>query len=807
MDPDQLAALASGLRLDSQSSPRTQPSPRAHGPPPRYHHGMSAEEVTRYLKEYAEWFEEDRKIPPEPATIVDRNQLIADQRQRRAQLERMAHESARVGGAGIPFYMTMVGFPKHSSSTALQNLRPITFSGMLVRRVHLGHYLLCRLVAPCTRMVAVQTVVEDTEGIAHDLSIYNFPSTSNCSLEHLDALFPPGTILAIREPTLKAPTQGSRPLLRVDSPTDIIFVARNSPLLQNVSWRTGVAVAGFRSLPATADAWQQRGNDHFKASQWFLAAFAYSHALVLDHNAIPLRLNRAEAYLRQRYYTGALYDAQQVLAEVGVSDTFADKALLRVAKARYGRQEYNLAQEAFVRYKNKHVGDSSVDSWLDRCRARLRESSTGIYDWPSLFRTAQRKIRLDAADFVGPVKVRRMKHRGGGRGVVTTKDVKTGELLIVTKPFASVYAPDLPTDQLIVTLDLISKTTRERTDSLLLSLIVDKLYGNPDLRNEVYHLYSGPDYPAPPETYPPSPSDPAAVDPLDPKVNINIAQLEAICTYNNFCPFRLDGPRVDQEAKPAGLYTFASMFNHSCAANATWYCIGDLMIIRAAESIPAGTEVTIPYCVEESYIDRQTILRKHMLDKCDCRLCEEDRQDGDERLRRRHQLKSRLDADAIMSASLAEVRALEKDIRATYGPTRGPVRPLSALALHVVAEKLRMSGNARDMRDSLQCDMQALECYGFVLIRDSARSPSGSKLPIAKDRIPTVTSFMEPADIMLRIACTYYMLREETNATNWLKATLWLTDVSVGGGKELFMLIHEETLVRMGIQSFAARVL
>ncbi|KAI0335693.1 hypothetical protein GY45DRAFT_1350859 [Cubamyces sp. BRFM 1775] len=769
---------------------------------------MTANEVAQYTKEYEEWFEEDRKIPPEPAPIVDRNQLVSDQKQRRAHLERLAIQGVRAGGVGMPFYMTMIGFQKHSSSTPVQNLRRITFAEMSVRRVHIGRYILCRIIAPCSRMVAVQTVVEDTEGIANDLSIYNFPSTSSCSLEHLDSLFSPGTVLAIREPTLKAPTQGIRPLLRVDSPTDIIFVPPNSPVLRGIAWRTGPKVVGYPvAPPISADSWRERGDSHFKASQWFLAAFAYSHALALDPNALAIRLNRAEAYLRLKYYSGAIHDAQGVLTKSGPADPSAYKALFRLAKARYGRREYSMAQNDFVRWKSRHPDDSAADSWIDRCRARLRERTTGMYDWSSLFRNARRQIRVDAADFFGPIEVKCMAHRGGGRGVVTTQDVKTGDLLLVTKPFASVYAPDLPNDHFTVTLDLLSRTKRERTDSLLLSRIIEKIYGNPDLRDEVFDLYAGRGYPAPPDTYPPPAASAVPVDLLHPKVDIDIAQLEAICTYNNFCPFRLDGPQMDKEAQPAGLYTSASMFNHSCLANATWYCIGDIMIVRAAEPIPTGTEVTIPYCVEESYFDRQTVLQKHMLDRCDCRLCEEDRRDGEAQLRRRHQLKTRLDAATIMSAPLAEVRALEKDIAATYGQTRGAIRPLSALALHIVAEKLRMSGNARHMRESLQYDMQALECYGFVLAHDSGRSSSVPQLPIASERLPTATSIMEPADIMLRIACTYYMLREEENAARWLKAVLWLTEVSVGSGEELFMMIHEETLRRMDMQSFAARVL
>ncbi|KAI0677320.1 hypothetical protein C8Q78DRAFT_960867 [Trametes maxima] len=813
MDPtdQQLARLAGSLSLASESSHKTQRSlarGRPYAPhltsrsPPRFRHDMTPEQIAQYLQEYSKWSEEDRKIPPEPSPVVDRNQLITDQLERRTHFERLAREPTASGAMGMPFYMTMVGFPKHSSSTPVQHLARIPFSNMLVRRVHTGHYLLCRVITPCSRMVAIQTVVEDPEGAAHELSIYNFPSTFDCSPNHLDVLFAPGTILAIREPTLKAPTQGNRPLVRVDSPTDISFVLPDSSLLHGIRWRHGSVVPGFRDIPRTWDEWQQRGNEHFKASRWFLAAFAFSHALLLDSDATVLRLNRTECYLRLKYYSGAIHDAYLIMSTPGVPESFANMARFRLARARYGKGDYRTAESDFVKWRRANPGDNAADPWIDRCHARLQESMTGKYDWGSLFRNAKRKVRVDAADFFGPVHTRRMERRGGGRGMVATRDIQAGELLLAAKPYVSVYACDLPPNQLVATLDLLSKSSKERTDSLLLAQVVEKLYGDPDTRDEVFHLYAGPTYPPPPDSYPPRPrSEVVKVDLLEPNVNVDIAHLEAICTYNNFCPFRLEAPLADRETKPTGLYTLASMFNHSCAANAIWYCIGDLMVIRAAGPIRAGSEITIPYSVEESYFDRQNALRKHMLDNCSCALCEDDRKDGEAQLRRRHELKSRLGSRNIMAASVPELCALEKEISMTYAPTRGLIRPLNALALHVVAEKLRSSNNARFIRESLDYDMRALECYGFVLARD------GGRLPVMPGRIPTTTSFLEPADIMLRLACSYSILREEGNAARWLRASLWLTDVSVGGGKELFMLIHEETLQRMDLHTFAARAL
>ncbi|KAM5535476.1 hypothetical protein V8D89_010813 [Ganoderma adspersum] len=809
MDKDLLSELARQLHLSPNSSRAMSPSDfstASRAPPrwapPQFHPGMTKDQTAQYIKEYKDWFEEDRKIPPESAPPVDPFSLIAEQSHRRVELERSPGPHG--GSSGIPIFTTIVGFPKHSSTAPLESLEPVTFAGMLVRRAHVGQYLLCRIVAPCCRMVAVQTIVEDIDGRVHDLSIYNFPSTFNCDLKHVDVLFPLGTIVAIREPTFKAPLQGIRPIIRVDSPTDIIFVMPGSPLLHGIAWQTGPTVPRSPTEPTTLDAWRQRGNAYFKSSQWFLAAWAYSRGLVVDPDATVIHSNRAEVYLRLNYFSGAAADAQQVLATDGIPDALSDKTTFRLAKAEYGRGEYDAATGHFTWWQGRHPEDDAAAPWIQRCQARETERQTGQYNWVSMFRNAVKEIRLDVADYVGPMEVSRMMSRGGGRGVVATKDIHTGELLLVTKPFASAYATDLPQDKILITLDLISNISRERTDAVLMARILDKLYGNPDLRDQVYHLYAGSDYPSPPISYPPSPGQATPVDLFTPTIDIDIAQLEAICIYNNFCPLRIEDQQTAENAKPTGLYPLASLFNHSCGANAIWYCIGDVMIVRAAEPIAPGTEITIPYTVEESYVTRQGILKKHMQEHCTCWLCEEDRKDGDERLQRRHELNEMANSRKLTSASLKDVQKFEKDVRETFAPTRGPIRPLSALALHVLAEKLRASGNPRLLRESLQEDMKALRCLGF----DVAEGTVGqNELPIGTDRIPTVTSFLEPCSMMFRIACTYLNLREQANAVPWLKAAVWLTNASVGGGKELFMLVHRTSLEQMGIRNLAAQVL
>lgn len=154
MDPENLAAFMAQMNLQPHqllSSSAGSRGTTLRRPPPTYHHGMSPEETTVYLERYREWFEEDRRIPPEPAPLFDRSLLTSEQLRRRAELERASRHG---GGSGIQVFMTIVGFPKHSSATPIEELQPgtltsylviqptlillpaVRFADMLVRRAH-----------------------------------------------------------------------------------------------------------------------------------------------------------------------------------------------------------------------------------------------------------------------------------------------------------------------------------------------------------------------------------------------------------------------------------------------------------------------------------------------------------------------------------------------------------------------------------------------------------------------------------------------------------------------------------------------
>lgn len=276
-------------------------------------------------------------------------------------------------------------------------------------------------------IVAVNFVVEDPAGNAINLTLYNYPCTLGANLHTTDAIFPIGSILAVREPYLKIATHGRTQSLRVDSPSDLVFIDQSHEALKDVKWTTGGNVAGAPVFPKSADGWKERGATEFKAKRWFCAAISFTEALKLDPTHVLSLLNRAETYLRLEWFNSALNDSEAVLKSELKDDNLLRKAIVRAVKASYylGRYEHT------IELIDIRPNDPELVPWTEKAQRRLREGSTGEYDWCSLFRQSQGPAaRLDAAEFTGPVEVRNPELRNGIRGTYATRDIDIGELLV-----------------------------------------------------------------------------------------------------------------------------------------------------------------------------------------------------------------------------------------------------------------------------------------------------------------------------------------------------------------------------------------
>lgn len=340
-----------------------------------------------------------------------------------------------------------------------------------------------------------------------------------------------------------------------------------------------------------------------------------------------------------------------------------------------------------------------------------------------------------------------------------------------------------------MTLNMLTSRMDKQSQSTNVACATQVLYGNPDLDDRVFHLYAGPEYPAPPPTYPPRPvSDPVELDPLSPTQRIDMAKLESICTHNNFSPMPLQphdpftpisAPGIDSST---ALYTYTSMFNHSCSPNANYIFLGNVIVIRASCSIKAGQEVTIAYISpHQPYTERRDTLATawHLPAVCDCAQCQDDRVDGAANLRHREEILATL-SGGLLRRPLEELQALEKKLSATYAPTRGPRRLAMYNVHHVIAEHLRASYSMAAMNRAIQEDIKALECLGLTVLKGApARSVSRSKskkrrdveLMVEVDHLGYVPE--EAIAPMLRIAQSYIFFDDLTNILGWLKTAQW----------------------------------
>jgi tetratricopeptide (TPR) repeat protein len=272
--------------------------------------------------------------------------------------------------------------------------------------------------------------VEDPNGWAQLISLYNFPGTFEVSGKELDTMFPLYSILAIREPTA-IPWVGEHSHVRIDSPSDILFLKPSDPILANVGWTTGVLTPHMAN--ASAKEWKSVGDAHFKKKQFFAAAVAYSNGLDEDPSSTTIRLNRCLAHIRLTNFVFAAHDAQMVLSQADLDPADRTKALYRAALAQYGSGKYREAQQHYNECLIIDPDLREAINGVNECRIRIQEQEHGIYDWEKLFMQGEvPHATPNVADYTGPVKVSSMPHRGGGRGLITTKDIAAGELLVCT---------------------------------------------------------------------------------------------------------------------------------------------------------------------------------------------------------------------------------------------------------------------------------------------------------------------------------------------------------------------------------------
>ena len=308
--------------------------------------------------------------------------------------------------------------------------------------------------------------------------------------DDLRKLFPPGTVFLIREPAFTVSTTKGMPSdVHVSSPTSVEVYKGDSVALAGLEW---ASVSPYRPPEPGYDPYAA-GQALLDAKQPYFAVQAFTEALAraeTQQRTVLVTLGRARAHLRAGQPAAAYHDTSIVLmysdmgvdmsldqrytvmslradaltalglhdrAESVVDDLIAllddtatsitkdlDQTLTAGVPSSDPPSEDVVSAQTCLGVKvHQFLLDARSRQYQDR--ACKEESESGVYNFIAFELAADppRKPpchRLNCRNHLGPIRVAQLKRRNGGRGVIATRDIKPGELLLG----ASLPAPSRP---------------------------------------------------------------------------------------------------------------------------------------------------------------------------------------------------------------------------------------------------------------------------------------------------------------------------------------------------------------------------
>ncbi|KAI9049783.1 hypothetical protein LZ554_005934 [Drepanopeziza brunnea f. sp. 'monogermtubi'] len=605
---------------------------------------------------------------------------------------------------------TLIGEPYLPSVAPIEALEKIPISQLKLETHHRGFYLLLRLFVQPVRMTAVITLAEDEAGDALSFSLYQQESEG---VRPAAEILPKDTVLLLKEPYFKAVVDGGYGL-RVDHPTDVVFLSDNDPRVPS-SWRK----SGDANT-SKAEEWKQKGNSKVQAGKYRDAVKDYTAAL--DCSPTPaeaeiIHNNRALAYLRLHHYDAALEDTAFL---VDPNDR-SEKALYRGALALYNLGRYSECQELLKTHTAKFPTSEAGKFELARVQLRIKEQKSGVYNFKNMYKAAKIKPhRLDCATFIGAVKVQDIA--GKGRGLVTTKDVKAGDLLFCEKAFSYGYYDSSETKNsggnTGILVNLATNRVTIGTHVARLTDMYQKLQNNPSTAATVHDLYSG--------SY-----KRATQVSVDGRPVVDSFLIERIVSLNVFSSpltsreaYGQDRQADDPRFGSTGLWVYAAYINHSCIVNCYRTFIGDMMIARAAKDMPAGTELEWSYADPINRAKTKRSLQDNWGFTCTCPVCADDAKTPKKLKTKRQQI--------LASMSTRDPRTAALEMAKTYlapaiaVPRFELFQLYLTMAQHLVFRDGDGGGGGKAATDQgLFYALQALDALGFVV--EGVDLPTGRK--------------------------------------------------------------------------------
>lgn len=575
---------------------------------------------------------------------------------------------ADMGGASQDALPALaVGQPYPPCAVSAGELQPMKMAELRVESHHRGTKIAVERVSPVVMLAARSwTMVKDEDGEIERLEICLHKS------RHGEDVLDSAKRFVLKEPYFTL-TEDGEPTIRVDHPSDLIVCNDDIEKVDGAGDQTEDLAAAEKKARTCKD----KGNAALQQKDLPLAHASYSEGIKIASRpalsssnpdlARDIYRNRAHVNLLLNQLDEAKSDALASLT--GGDDQrckdLDSKAYYRAGLAAYRLGEYKESKDFFTHQQNLAPGGKDIASNLRKIDLRTREQETGVYNFPKIKAAlSPAHLRVDAANFTSLTKID--DSPGRGRGLFATRDIAAGELVMCEKALCVVWGHE-PDSLTAMTYDIRDEQMRVSPVGLTKST-VQQLLDNPSQIQRVTDLFG--DY-RNDSLNPLSTADGPVVDTF---------QVHDIISRNAFgAVVHYALPEGAATNPSTGIWVRAAYINHSCLPNTEKESIGDLMIVRATQRIPAGAELFHSYDSSVDFAARQAKLKLTWGFECKCELCEAERADEPSVRERRMELAG--EADAFLEREgktagkggrvvIAKAKRIKKLIDETYDEKR-----------------------------------------------------------------------------------------------------------------------------------------
>ncbi|TYJ57104.1 hypothetical protein B9479_002205 [Cryptococcus floricola] len=703
------------------------------------------------------------------------------------------------------------------STHKLESLKLVETTSLKCPDKHLGRVYVCRVLTKAKAKDGIVFQVEDPQGLVLPVQV-KFPTATPCYALNLRStlqeIYPVGAILAIREPDVRTGMKGGYVII-VDVPTDIQELHRSHPLAQMFK---GVAPAA----PIHELTWEEvkdLGNKALKAKNPIIAAKHYTTALRYPEvtsdpgRQLTLYLNRAQAHLDQKLYGTAYRDcvhAERFVCDPDALATYAQLAKLywRMANAAYGLRLWSTAERLLDKCHVYSEVLEPLTAMKTKLETRKIERQYGHYNWTSILQDVQRSNApcIDVADYQGPVDVRIIPKKNT-RGLVSTRAVRAGELLLVSKSLLTSYSGDAG-NAITPCIDHLNEDYIKPSSYSAISRAVHQFLDDP-FSAQIFsscNFYEYGDLSILPTW---QCTEAKRLEELfKPVSDIDLSRIRNVIRDNKVhdSPVSLKAtviPRskTNEESKewPLMVFGMPSVMVHSCRPNVSMKLWGDVAVVRALYNMPKGTELcSNKFDTSLTYTPRSEVAFEKGF-KCSCSLCRSDaKTEYDLRFRLLEEVVPKLKADfhTMLTAKMdmgtpsgwnkgkewVKVwMQMERKLMSTYADSNKWMRG----DLVETRKMLMAAWLLLDRRKAIQAMKDAMEANGCVWSSADERMSHGRLLErICAGDDSLIKDLLYPVKAFSRIQ----PVSTETRAfiSFWARTAFWAHQILFGGDLAFF---------------------